>query len=157
MIEKIGMFIFGTCIGSFLNVCIFRLPKDKSIVIPGSACRSCNTPIKWYDNIPILSYIFLQGKCRNCKERISLRYPLVELITGILFFILYSKFGLSVVLFKYYFLVAILILVSFIDIDYHAIPMHLCFFGIIGGLGFSLWSSLEFFKTGRFDPQVLLI
>ena len=157
IIEKIAFAFFGACIGSFLNVCIYRLPKDKSIVAPRSSCRNCKAFIKWYDNIPVLSYILLRGRCRNCQERISLRYPLVELITAILFLALYVKFGFSIDLLKYCFLFSLLILVSFIDIDYHAIPGQLCFFGIIFGLAISIWTSLKFFKSGGFDPKTLPI
>jgi len=155
MIEQIIIFIFGSCVGSFLNVCIHRLPKDKSIVFPGSSCPKCNTLIKWYDNIPILSYFFLKGRCRNCKDKISLRYPLVELITATFFLVLYLKLGLTIELAKYIFLFSLLVVVSFIDIDYHAIPVHLCFIGIIVGLLFSLWPTLRLFKAGVFDLEVL--
>ncbi|MGD9239356.1 MAG: prepilin peptidase, partial [Desulfobacterales bacterium] len=72
--NEIWVFIFGLCIGSFLNVCIYRLPESKSIVHPGSMCPNCGTPIRFYDNIPILSYVWLKGKCRHCHARISLRY-----------------------------------------------------------------------------------
>jgi prepilin signal peptidase PulO-like enzyme (type II secretory pathway) len=81
----IFVFLFGLIIGSFLNVCILRIPGGKSIVMPASACPKCAAPIRPYDNIPVLSYLFLRGKCRNCKTPISPMYPLVELITGILF------------------------------------------------------------------------
>lgn len=155
MIEQIIIFIFGSCVGSFLNVCIYRLPKDKSIVFPGSSCPKCNTPIKWYDNIPILSFLFLKGRCRNCKDKISLRYPLVELITATLFLVLYLKLGLTIELAKYIFLFSLLVIVSFIDIEYHAIPVHLCFVGIIVGLLFSFWPTLRLFKVGVFDLEVL--
>lgn len=157
MIEKIAFTFFGACIGSFLNVCIYRLPKNESIIAPRSFCRNCKTPIKWYDNIPVLSYIFLGGRCRNCKVRISIRYPLVELITATLFLALYLKFGFSIELLKYCFLFSLLIVASFIDIDYHAIPVHLCFLGIVFGLALSIWSSLQFLKTGGFDVKALPI
>ena len=75
--------LFGLIIGSFLNVCIYRIPNGKSIVWPASFCPKCGKSIKWYDNIPVLSYILLWGKCRNCKEPISCQYPLVELLTGV--------------------------------------------------------------------------
>jgi len=155
MIEKIAFTFFGACIGSFLNVCIYRLPKNESVVAPRSFCRNCKTPIKWYDNIPVLSYIFLRGRCRNCKERISIRYPFIELITAILFLSLYLKFGFGIELVKYCFLFSLLVVVSFIDIDYHAIPVYLCFLGVVFGLAISIWSSLQFFKTGGFDIKTL--
>lgn len=149
MIEKLFSFIFGLCIGSFLNVCIYRLPKDKSIANPPSFCPKCNTPINWYDNIPLLSYLMLRGQCRQCKDKISLRYPLVELITGLIFFVLYAKFGLTVTFFKFIFFFCLLIVVSFIDIDYHAIPVYLCFIGIVVGLAFSLQDTINFIRSSR--------
>ena len=151
MIERVFVFIFGSCMGSFLNVCIYRLPKEKSIVAPRSSCPKCKALIRWYDIISILSYILLRGRCRDCGERISLRYPLVELITAALFLVLYLELGFTMELAKYIFLFSLLVIVSFIDIEYHAIPVHLCFLGIVGGLLFSLWPTLELFKAGVFD------
>ena len=93
----IGFLIFfiGTCIGSFLNVCIYRIPASLSIVRPGSMCPSCGTPIRFYDNIPVLSYLWLRGKCRFCGETISLRYPAIELLTGLAALAVFAKFGIS--------------------------------------------------------------
>ena len=155
MIVRIFIFVLGSCAGSFLNVCIHRLPKEESLVFPGSFCPKCKTPIKWYDNVPILSFFLLRGRCRKCSEKISLRYPLVELITATLFLVLYLKLGLTIELAKYIFLFSLLVVISFIDIDYHAIPVHLCFIGIIVGLLFSLWPTLKLFKAGVFDLEVL--
>ncbi len=151
MITKIVMFVLGSCMGSFLNVCIYRLPKEKSIVVPGSFCPKCKASIKWYDNIPLLSYLFLRACCRSCGKKIPLRYPTVELITAVFFVILYSELGFSIELLKYIFLFSLLTVVSFIDIKYHAIPMHLCFLGIVVGLFLSLWPTLSFLKSGVFD------
>lgn len=148
MIEKIVAFIVGSCIGSFLNVCIYRLPKDKSIIRPASFCPHCNKPIKWFDNIPIVSYCLLKGKCRSCKGKISLRYFLVELITACIFLFLYIQFSLSGQFFKFAFFFSLLIVVSFIDIDYHAIPAYLCFIGITVGVLFSFHESIAMLKTG---------
>lgn len=155
MIVEIIVFVFGGCIGSFLNVCIYRLPKEKSIVRPGSFCPKCKTPVKWYDNVPILSYLFLRGRCRKCSKKISLRYPLVELITAVFFLILYLKLGFTIEFAKYVFLFSLLVVVSFIDIDYHAIPFHLCFIGIIVGLVISLQPTLALLKAGVFDLREL--
>lgn len=89
------VFITGLCIGSFLNVVILRTLSEESIVFPASKCPKCQTPLKWWHNIPVLSYIFLKGKCAFCKEHISIQYPIVELLTGIIFTLLFMKFGVS--------------------------------------------------------------
>ncbi|MEO0279228.1 MAG: prepilin peptidase, partial [candidate division WOR-3 bacterium] len=107
-------FLFGLVIGSFLNVLIYRLPKNISLIKPGSHCPTCGMPIKFYDNIPIVSYLILKGKCRNCGTRISPIYPLVEGISGFLFLIFYLKFRFPVGL-KYMLLTSLLIPISFID------------------------------------------
>ncbi|HEC69737.1 MAG TPA: prepilin peptidase [Candidatus Omnitrophica bacterium] len=147
MIGPILSFILGLCIGSFLNVCIYRLPKEISLVKPSSFCPNCKAPIKWYDNIPLLSYLILGGRCRSCKEKISFRYFLVELLTGAVFLFSYLKLGLSLVFFKYIVLFSLCIVVSFIDIDYRAIPGWICIFGILLGLIFSLVESFLFLKS----------
>ncbi len=154
-----GIFILllGLCVGSFLNVCIYRLPKNESIIKPRSFCPKCKVPVKWYDNIPLVGYILLSGKCRDCGEKISLRYPVVELITGAVFLTLYIVLGPSLGLAKYLFLFCLLIVVSFIDIDYHAIPAYLCLIGIIGGLVFSLGVSIKLFNQGIFDIKAMPI
>ena len=141
-----AVLLFGLCIGSFLNVCIYRLPKEKSIVLPRSQCPACGNLIKWYDNIPILSFILLRRKCRNCRANISWRYPLVEALTAVTLALLYIKFGLSFAFFKFALFFLLLIVVSFIDIDYHAIPVYFCFIGIAAGLLFGL---AETFKMAR--------
>lgn len=118
----IFVLIIGLLVGSFLNVCIYRIPRNKSIVFPPSHCTNCSTRIKPYDLIPVISYIFLKGKCRTCGEKISIKYPIVELITGILFVLTFLKFGLSIDLIKFIILISILIIVSFIDFEYGIIP-----------------------------------
>jgi len=112
------IFALGLVVGSFLNVCIYRLPRGESIVWPGSHCPHCGAPIKAYDNIPILSYAVLRGRCRSCKAPISWRYPAVELITGLLFLSLYLQFGLSLEFFRYLFLGCALIVGTFIDLEH---------------------------------------
>ena len=101
MMMDILFFVFGAIIGSFLNVCIVRLPKEKSIVQPSSHCVSCQKPIAWYDNIPFFSYVLLGGRCRFCKARISFRYFLVEFLTALTFVGLHRYFGLNVLLWPY--------------------------------------------------------
>ena len=92
----IYIFIIGLLIGSFLNVCIYRLPRHESIVVDSSHCTKCGMKIKWYDLIPVLSYLILMGKCRYCKEKISLQYPCIEFINGIAYLSIYSLLGLTV-------------------------------------------------------------
>ncbi|MBU0478581.1 prepilin peptidase [bacterium] len=122
--------IFSLCIGSFLNVCIYRIPRQKSIVSPPSLCPGCSKSIKWFDNIPLISYILLRGRCRVCKERISAQYFIVELLTGVLLLLLYFKFGISIKFFVYSLLFAVFIVVSFIDIEWMLIPDFFSLFGI---------------------------
>ena len=131
------IFLIGLIFGSFANVCIYRLPQGKSIFFPGSFCPNCSKGIKWYDNIPLLSYIILKGKCRYCKKPISFRYFIVELLTGILFTLTYKKFGISSSFFIYNLLIISLIIVSFIDIDTFLIPDVIVIPGIFLGLIFS--------------------
>ncbi len=110
------VFVTGLCIGSFLNVVILRTLSEESIVFPASKCPKCQTPLKWWHNIPVFSYIFLRGKCAFCKEHISIQYPIIELITGIIYTILFMKFGLSLdTLFAWIF-AAILIVIAGTDI-----------------------------------------
>lgn len=117
MLIYLFIFIIGVCIGSFLNVVIYRFEKEVSVVYPSSFCPYCKTPIKWYDNIPILSYINLGGKCRVCKTHISIEYPIVEFLTGILTLIYYIKWGNSSFLWfiAFSFITYVLIVVSVID------------------------------------------
>lgn len=132
------IFTFGACIGSFLNVCIWRLPESQSIVSPPSKCPNCNKPIRFYDNIPIISYIWLWGKCRACRKPISIRYPLVEIITGLFACITAIKFGISYEALIYFIFIAALIVTTFIDIDHQIIPDIISLPGIAIGLLFSI-------------------
>jgi leader peptidase (prepilin peptidase)/N-methyltransferase len=116
------IFIFGIIIGSFLNVVIYRVPLNKSIISPKSSCPKCKQNIKFYHNVPILSYIFLKGKCAYCGEKISIRYPIIELITGILAILILKKTGLNYLFLTNFSLFSILLTLSVIDIDYHAVP-----------------------------------
>jgi leader peptidase (prepilin peptidase)/N-methyltransferase len=123
-------FIFGAVVGSFLNVCIYRLPAETSIVRPSSRCPHCQHPIRYHDNIPILSYILLAGKCRDCGAKISWRYPLVELITAVLSLLLFIQFGLSLQYLVFFIFTAVLIIITFIDLDHQIIPDVLSLPGI---------------------------
>jgi len=116
------IFIFGLCIGSFLNVCIYRLPQSKSIVHPRSMCPNCGALIHFYDNIPILSYIILRGKCRQCKAPISLRYPIIEFTSGLFAAGVFIKYGITFEAVIYYAFIAALLVITFIDIDHQIIP-----------------------------------
>jgi len=125
------VFVFGSCIGSFLNVCIYRIPENRSIVFPGSFCPSCKNAIPFYLNIPILSYVFLMGKCKFCKIKISIRYPLIEALTGIFALLLFLKFGLIPSFFYWFVFISTLITISFIDFDHQIIPDIISLPGII--------------------------
>ncbi len=133
------IFVFGLCIGSFLNVCIFRLPKSRSILRPGSSCPTCNAPIRFYDNIPVLSYLWLKGKCRCCGRPISARYPLVELLTGLSAWGSALVFGISLTALVYFIFISALIVTTFIDIDHRIIPDFISLPGILVGLCASLF------------------
>ena len=137
MIEII-VFAFGLIMGSFCNVVIYRLPQGKSIVTPGSQCRSCGSLIRPWDNIPLLSFFWLRGRCRSCKDPISTRYPAVECISGVLFVLLYLKFGLSMTFTVYGFLTSALLIIALIDLDHKIIPNAITLPGIAVGLGLSL-------------------
>jgi leader peptidase (prepilin peptidase)/N-methyltransferase len=114
--------IFGLIIGSFLNVCIYRIPRNESIVWPGSHCPKCSHELKWYDNIPLLSYILLRGKCRYCKGLISIQYPLVEFLNALMYNIVYLKFGIGADFIFYSLTFSILLAIVFIDIKEMIIP-----------------------------------
>lgn len=138
-------FLLGAIFGSFGNVVIYRLPKDESVVKPRSYCYGCKSPIKWYDNIPILSWFFLKGKCRKCGAKFSFRYPLVELIMGVLFALSYHYAGLSWTLLEYLIFVFGLVVCTFIDIDHMILPDEFTLSGIvIGLLGAALNPQREF-------------
>ena len=139
-------FLFGAAVGSFLNVCIYRLPKGLSIVEPPSHCFNCDTPIRPIDNIPIVSYLALRGKCRHCGSAYSPRYFCVELLTGIVAAALLWRFDVTPALFLYFVFAAALIVVTFIDIDYLIIPDAIS----LPGIGVGLTAS--FFIEGMPTP-----
>jgi leader peptidase (prepilin peptidase)/N-methyltransferase len=119
---EIFIFIFGLCIGSFLNVCIYRLPASQSIAHPRSKCPKCGKLIASYDNIPVFSYLWLKGRCRHCGVKIGLRYPTVEILGGLFALATFLKFGLSVEALIYFAFIACLLVVTFIDLDHRIIP-----------------------------------
>ncbi len=135
-------FLFGLVFGSFANVLIYRMPKSISIYSPYySFCPKCNSKIRWYDNIPLLSYVLLLGKCRVCKKSISLLYPIVELICGFLAIFSYIKFGLFHCL-GFFNLFFILVVISFIDFQTTEVPDILSYYLIITGILFSIFNNL---------------
>jgi leader peptidase (prepilin peptidase)/N-methyltransferase len=134
-LEALVAIIAGLLIGSFLNVCIYRLPRDLSVVRPRrSFCPACEHQIAWYDNIPILSYLFLRGRCRHCRARISLRYPIVELLTAALFFVIVSTLGLTAVAVKLCAVVALLVGLTFSDLEERILPDEFTLGGTALGL-----------------------
>ena len=146
MTTFIIIFILGISIGSFLNVCIYRMPAGISIVTPRSRCPKCEKMIVWYDNIPLLSWLLLRGKCRNCQTPISIRYFLVELLTGICFMLVFHAFSsYPAAVFVYWIVTGCLIVITFIDLDHFIIPDEISLPGIIFGLGFSIF--MVYFPT----------
>ena len=119
---EIYVFIVGLCVGSFLNVCIYRLPESQSIVRPRSKCPKCGKLIAFYDNVPLFSYLWLKGRCRHCQVKIGLRYPTIELLGGLFALATFLKFGLSAEAFIYYAFIASMLVVTFIDLDHRIIP-----------------------------------
>ena len=126
--------LVGLALGSFMNVCIYRIPLQKSIVRPSSSCPNCGKKIRFYDNIPIISYLLLLGRCRHCHHPISWRYPVIEAITGLLSLALFIRYGLSFQYLLFLLFAATLVTISFIDLDHQIIPDVLSIPGIIAGL-----------------------
>lgn len=138
MLETAAAFVAGLLVGSFLNVCIYRLPRNRSVVRPRSYCPRCRAPIAWYDNIPLLSYVLLQGRCRHCRERISPRYPLVELMTGALFAAIARLYGPDLEAVKWCVFAATLLALAFTDLTRRILPDELTVGGILIGLVFAV-------------------
>lgn len=128
------VFVFGILIGSFLNVVIYRIPKNENIAFPASKCQSCQTPLKWYHNIPIFSWIFLKGKCGFCKDPIAIQYPIVEFITGLIFVALFIKVGLVWYLPFVAASFAALFALVMIDFKYMAVPDSVNFAALLFAL-----------------------
>jgi leader peptidase (prepilin peptidase)/N-methyltransferase len=153
-LDLIAAVLFGGLIGSFLNVCIHRLPLKESLLWPRSRCPGCAAMITWYDNLPVLSYVMLRGRCRACRRRISWRYPLVEILNAAGYGLIVWRFGLSASAFTYLLLWSVLIVISFIDLDHMIIPDRITIPGMVLGLvaGTLLlpnwWDSLLGFLVG---------
>ena len=135
--------LFGLLIGSFLNVCIFRLPRDLSVILPRSFCPFCEETIAVYDNIPLLSYFFLKGRCRKCAAKIPLRYPLVEALTGILFFLAVLRFGPTMPGLKMCVFSGLIVGLVFADLEERILPDEFTLGGAIVGLGFTQFVMLQ--------------
>jgi len=133
------VFLFGLVLGSFLNVCIVRIPSGKSVVLPASACPKCGTPIRPYDNIPVLSYLFLGGKCRGCKTRISPMYPLVEFLNGVLFLGCFLEFGLTIEALKWAIFSSVILVLIFTDLRERLLP------DVVNYTGLGMALALSFF------------
>ncbi|HLW78785.1 MAG TPA: prepilin peptidase [Terriglobia bacterium] len=150
--------VLGLVLGSFLNVCIFRLPRYQSIVRPRSRCPRCGQPIRWYDNIPVVSYAVLRGCCRNCGERISPIYPLVEVLTAALLVAGLAGFGLTAEFVKFAVLGMLLVVIIFTDLTARKIPHPVTLFGMAVGLTLSLIVPVDDrlleFLLARFDVVV---
>lgn len=147
--ESVFVILFGLVIGSFLNVCIYRIPEGKSIAFPPSHCPKCGTQLKALDLIPVLSYFFLKRSCRYCKDKISVRYAGVELLTALVYLALYLRFSWSIEFIAFAFIMSILIAVFFIDIDHKIIPDELVIAGIIGGAAlivYNIFAPFDIFK-----------
>jgi len=127
--------LVGLMIGSFLNVCTLRWPEDESVVFPGSHCPKCGEPIRWYDNVPVLGYVLLRGRCRACREPISLQYPLVELATGLVWAGMFSYAGLSFEALRGTLLLTILFGIALTDARFYIIPDQFSLGGLVLGLG----------------------
>jgi leader peptidase (prepilin peptidase) / N-methyltransferase len=149
-IIAIFVVLFGLIIGSFLNVCIVRIPEGKSIVTPASACPKCGAPVQPYDNIPVVSYLLLRGKCRSCKTKISAMYPLVEALTALLFYACYRAFGLTPEALKWAVFSCLMIVLVFTDLRERILP------NVVNFTGFALALILSLF-TKPVDGTALFI
>jgi leader peptidase (prepilin peptidase) / N-methyltransferase len=135
----VAFFILGALIGSFLNVVIYRVPRNESIVKPGSHCTTCGNPVRFYDNIPFISFLLLSGRCRKCGQRISMRYILVEMLVAVIFATLYHLNGLSIELPIFLAFACLLVVISSIDLDFYIIPDVLSLGGIVLGIATSFF------------------
>ncbi len=151
MTEALIALVFGLLIGSFLNVCIYRWPRDLSVVRPRSHCPACDKTIAWYDNVPLLSYVLLRGKCRHCGTGISVRYPVVELVTGLLFFHFIRTLGLTPAGAKMCVFSAMLLALAISDLEERILPDEFTLGGAVVGLAFSF-----FVATPDISAQLLL-
>ncbi len=147
-------FLFGLLFGSFLNVCIYRIPRDLSVVAPRSFCPECATQLRWFENVPLLSYFLLRGRCRHCSQPIGLRYPLVELTTGLLFVLTVSKYGLGVAAVKWLLFEMILVVLFWTDLEERILPDELTLGGAVAALVFAFFVSVPGSLGAMLAPHV---
>ncbi len=152
----LAAFVFGLTFGSFLNVCIYRMPLGMSVVAPRSNCPRCHAPISWYDNIPVLSWLILRGRCRHCQTRISSRYMLIELLTGTLFLLCYAKLGLTLAALKCAVFGFLLLGLIFTDAETKLLPDRLTLPGFALGLLFSMFVPVNDLATQLIPGMVSL-
>jgi leader peptidase (prepilin peptidase)/N-methyltransferase len=131
-------FLLGAVIGSFLNVVIYRLPRGESLVRPGSHCPGCGAAVRWHDNVPLLSWVWLRGRCRDCRERISLRYPAVELLTGVAFALTFWRLGFSWPLLQAWVFAALAIVIAFVYYDHSVVPDRILWPAVAVSFGLSV-------------------
>jgi leader peptidase (prepilin peptidase)/N-methyltransferase len=140
LIAALFALVTGLLVGSFLNVCICRMPKGESVVFPPSHCPNCDYRIRWYDNIPLVSYlVLLRGKCRGCGTRISLQYPVVELLNGLLTLALFLRFGPTLLFLALFLFCSALVVITFIDLEHQIIPDEISLSGIVIGFVFAFF------------------
>ena len=143
MTEAIVGLIAGLLIGSFLNVCIYRMPRDLSVIRPRSYCPACEKPIAARDNIPVVSYLLLGGRCRHCAARIPLRYPVVELLTGLLFAVTAGAMGFSLAALKWCLFEALMVGLTFSDLEERILPDEFTLGGAVAGIALAAWVPMD--------------
>lgn len=142
-LPEIFVALFGLTLGSFLNVCIHRLPAGESIFLPGSHCPACNHPIRWYDNIPVLSYLLLRGRCRDCRARISALYPFVEALTAAILVADFAEYGWTPEFIKWSVFSLLILILIFTDLRDRRIPHRVTLFGLVTGFILSGWVPVD--------------
>ncbi|MDZ7372330.1 MAG: prepilin peptidase [candidate division KSB1 bacterium] len=135
MAQILVAFLLGTIVGSFLNVCIYRIPRGISLLRPRSFCPACKAPIAPWENVPVLAYLYLRGRCRHCGHAIPVRYPLVEVATGLLFVAVLVRFGLTLDAFRYALLGCVLLVLAFVDLEHQVLPDVLTLPALAAGVG----------------------
>lgn len=146
IMELFIVILMGLCIGSFLNVCIYRIPNEESIAFPPSHCSECEHDLGVFDLIPVISYIFLRGKCRYCKSKISIQYPLIELLNAFMYSLSYMRYGFTIDMVKFSVLFSILIVIAVIDAKTQDVYRNTTIFGFLSGISFLI---IEYFLLNR--------